>query len=444
MLRITSNDIEALLEALVLWEKIKPGQVAKRIVFKRYKIIGTSKDRVFTAIIYSIARKQGIIDKIIKVNYRDPEEINEWLRAALRVITYEHHFGLKDSNIKKTLIDLAPRILRKYVEDNLIEEYKKALSKILNYKYVPSNEIEKLEYQHNMPSWLIEKIKNLLPSNDLLEFLNHVNRPPPISFRVNTLKASVEEIYKELKKQGYRPWISPYVPTVVKIHGPYDYDSSNLLREGKIIPQDDSSAMASLILNPNPSDVVVDMCAAPGGKTTHLAEIMKNKGKIIAIELYRDRIKWMKRLLKRMGVKNVELFEMDARKAPKVLGEEIADKVLLDPPCSSTGAIAKHPEARWRLNNKNLQRLVQLQRELLEAAVKLVKQGGRILYTTCSILPEECEEQVKFILNKYNDIRLIEIRGPFSPGLIKGTMRAWPHRHNTTGFFYALFEKVIR
>jgi len=443
MLKITCRDIEALLKAIVLWEKIKPGQVAKRRVFRKYGILGTSKDRVFTAVIYGIARRQGIIDKIIAKHYRNPSEINKWLRAALRAFIYEHYFGLGDSNLKEALICFTPMVLEKRVGKELADEYSKIVDKVQKQEYVPANELEYLEYKYNVPIWLINKLENILPYNELIAFLEHINKPPPLSFRVNTLKTTVDEVLRELREQGFRPWISPYVPTVIKLRRPGKSTFLKLISEGKIIPQDDSSALASLILNPQPGELVVDLCAAPGGKTTHLAEIMKNKGKIIAMDLYRDRIQRMKRIIERMGINIVEIIEMDARYAVNVLGEEIADKVLLDPPCSSTGVLAKHPEARWRWNEESLRRLVKLQRGLLEVATRLVKPGGRILYTTCSILPEECEEQVKYILNKYKGrLKIIELNKPFSPGLLKGTMRAWPHKHGTTGFFYVLLEKT--
>ena len=119
----------------------------------------------------------------------------------------------------------------------------------------------------------------------------------------------------------------------------------------------------------------------------------------------------------------------------------MADKVMLDAPCTSDGTIAKNPELRWRLREKNIVKVVSLQRELIESAWRLLKPGGRLLYSTCSMLPEENEEVVEWFLARHGDAKLIPLNGPYSGGILRGTMRAWPHRHKTIGFFYALIEK---
>jgi len=172
---------------------------------------------------------------------------------------------------------------------------------------------------------------------------------------------------------------------------------------------------------------------------------MRNRGRIYAFDIHDDRIARLKELLERTGVTIAKVFKEDARRAPEILYEEVADRVLLDPLCSSTEAIAKHPEARWRLDEEKLRGLVKLQEELLEVALRLAKPGGRILYTVCSVLPEEGEYLVRRFLEKHrSEVKLVPLTGPFGSGLLPGTMRAWPHRHGTTGFFYALFEKQPR
>ena len=229
---------------------------------------------------------------------------------------------------------------------------------------------------------------------------------------------------------------------MVKFEGPYNFDKSRLFKEGKIIIQEEASALASILLDPKPGETVVDLCAAPGGKTTHMAELMKNKGTIYAFDIDAARLKRMKMLLKRMGITIVKIYQEDAREAPKILGKNFADKVMVDAPCTSTGTIAKNPELRWRIQPDKLGEIVDLQKSILEAGVKLLKPGGRLLYCTCSVFVEEGEEVVKWILNKYPRMKLVELKGPYEPSRwLPGTMRAWPHKHDTIGFFYALLEK---
>jgi len=183
------------------------------------------------------------------------------------------------------------------------------------------------------------------------------------------------------------------------------------------------------------------MCAAPGGKTIHMAELMKNKGVIYAFDVDKARIKRMRELIRRTGVSIVKIYVEDVRNAPKILGEEVADKVMLDAPCTSDGTIAKNPELRWRIHEEKIAEYAKLQYELLETAIKLVKPGGKILYCTCSMFKEENEDLIENLLKKHPEVKLIPLHGPYSKGFIPNTMRAWPHKHNTIGFFYALLEK---
>ncbi len=445
---LEKDDLCALVEVVKEAEYVHPSQEAKRRIFDRYGILGTSKDRILTAIYYKIMRRLGIIDKAIVRATGIPSIyiLDPWLRAALRVACFFLVFN--DRDVDEELFGVIRGGIAKFISDKTHPYvgvwYWDVVDKVLkNYKYVPSNDVEVLELKYLVPAWLIEKLKSLLGPEETEELLKAFNTKPLISVRVNTLKATVEEVIKHLKKHGKKVVRSRYVDTVVKFEGPFKFEECSLYREGKIVNQDEACALASIILDPKPGEVVVDMCAAPGGKTSHMAELMKNTGTIYAFDIDDDRIERMRRTLKRLGITNVKIIKKDCLEAPKILGEEIADKVLLDPPCSSTGTLAKYPEVRWRLRPEKIIEIAQMQYKMLETAIRICKPGGRILYTTCSILPEECEEVIKKILKKYeNIVKIVPLRGPFSEGFLEGTMRAWPHKHGTVGFFYALLEKV--
>jgi len=291
-----------------------------------------------------------------------------------------------------------------------------------------------------LPKWFIDDMRALLGESEAEELFKALNEKAPLSLRVNSLKASVEEVIDELKREGKNPKQSSVVPAVIKLYEPYDLSRSRLYRGGYIVVQDEAAALASLVLNPRPGEVVADLCAAPGGKTSHMAELMRNKGVIHAFDIDEKRIERMKIILKRMGITNVRIYMEDATRAPEILGRGIADKVLIDPPCSSTGTFMKNLELRWRVHKDHIGELIDLQRKLLETAIELLKPNGTMLYTTCSLLPEENEENVKWLLSRHPELELVKLNGPYSQGFLDGTMRAWPHRHETTGFFYALFR----
>ncbi len=444
-LRLSTRDLRILVDAVRLAEEVKPSQDAKRRVFEEYGIIGTGLDRLLTAIFYDVMKKMGILDKIIERRVGvNPLVLDPWLRAGLRValdlLVYHDLTNTTLKHLKWGVADYLSAKTHPFVGMyywRLVDEW---INNGVELK--PRNKVEELEFKYLLPAWFINRMKELLGESEAIELFKSLNQPLPISIRVNTLKASVKEVLEELRREGVNAEVSSRVPVVIRFNGPYNFDKSRLFRTGRIVIQDEPAAYASIVLDPKPGMTVVDMCAAPGGKTSHIVELMKGEGLVYAFDVDPQRVKRMRELLRRTGTHRiVKIYVEDATKAPEILGEEIADRVLLDPPCSSTGTLPKNPELRWRLIEDKLRDIIDLQRRLLKAAVKLLKPGGRLLYTTCSLLFEENEGNVKWVLSQYPELRLVPVKGPYSEGFIPDTMRAWPHRHGVTGFFYALFEK---
>ncbi|MCD6189784.1 MAG: RsmB/NOP family class I SAM-dependent RNA methyltransferase [Thermococcus sp.] len=436
-LKLSDRQLYALIEAVKLGEEIKPSQQAKRKAFSKYKIEGWENSKL-TGIFYSIQRRLGLIDEIIEELVGVlPLILDPWLRAALRVAVEIAVF--RDPN-KKTIQHLKglAKFLSKKTHPYVGYYYYELLLRVINYIPKLDSEEKRLKWDYLFPEWFIARMKNLL-GDEAEELLKSLNETLPTSIRVNRLKASVKEVKDYLLSKGPRFERSERVETIIRILDPFNPEW--LFNKGWAIPQEEASAVASLVLDPKPGETVVDLAAAPGGKTAHMAELMNNKGKIYAFDVDSERIKRMKEVLKRAGVEIVEIIKADGRKAPKILGEGIADRVLLDAPCTSDGTIAKNPELRWRLREKNISKVVELQKELIKSAWRLLKPGGRLLYSTCSMLPEENEEVVRWFLGKHKDAKIIPLKGPYDPGFLEGTMRAWPHRHRTIGFFYALIEK---
>ncbi|MEM1628624.1 MAG: RsmB/NOP family class I SAM-dependent RNA methyltransferase [Desulfurococcaceae archaeon] len=454
VIHLSARDIEALVKAVKFGEEIKPSQQAKREVFREYKILGTEKDQALTGIFYDLWKRMGIIDRIIceVTGINNVAILDPWLRAALRVaikiLVFQRHLNEpRNRDLRDMYINYFKTRIAKFLSDTTHPYvgvyFWDVVDKIANYKWRPRDMYEIWEYKYMVSSFIVKKMIELVGKKDAKLIFRKFNEPYPINIRVNVLKASVEEVLEELRKEGYRPERGRFVPTVIKFHGPYNFEKSRLFNEGKIIIQDEAAAMASMILDPKPGEVIVDMCAAPGGKTEHMGELMRNDGLIHAFDINEDRINRMKELLSRAGINIVKIYKEDARRACDILGEGIADRVLLDAPCTSSGTLMKNQELRWRITREGVEKACKLQYELLETAIRLTKKGGKILYTTCSLFKEENEDIVEKILNKYRDrIRLITLNGPFSQGFIPGTMRAWPHIHGTIGFFYALFERI--
>jgi len=443
---LTWRDVAVLIDSVKHAEEVKPAQQAKRDVFAKHGVLGTEKDPVLTMFFYNIMLRLGILDRMIEdlTGVKSVFLLDPRLRAALRVMIYFEKVDRRRIwyvNRMETLKRVSAW-LSKYVHPYTGMWFMSTVLKLRDYEYEPRDEYEKLMFKYLLPVWYVQKMIETLGREEAEKLFRSFLKKPLLSVRVNTLKASVEEVVSELEREGKKPIVSKVVPTVIKFEGPYNFTESRLYREGKVVIQEEAAALASILLNPQPGETVVDLAAAPGGKTQHMAELMRNQGVIYAFDIDEVRMKRLEETMRRTGVTIVKTFLNDAREAPKILGTEVADRVLVDAPCTSDGTLAKNPDLRWRMREEEVAKLAQLQYELLKAAVKLVKPGGYILYTTCSLLREEDEAVVERLLRKEGDkIELVPLNGPYDQGFLPGTMRAWPHKHDTLGFFYALFRK---
>ncbi|NPA05084.1 MAG: RsmB/NOP family class I SAM-dependent RNA methyltransferase [Crenarchaeota archaeon] len=433
--RIGCRELLVLIEALVEAERVKPVQVAMREVFRRHGLLGQPVMRALAAIMYKVYRFQGILDKLVDMVAPGSEAA---AREALRLAAYIFHF---DRVAGEELSRLVESCLPGRVEGVTRE----ALERLRRIEYRPSSWEELAEYRFLVPAYLVKLLSRFIPRGELEELLEALNKPLPMGMRVNTLKASVEEVAEELRRAGAEV-LPSRAPSHVRYIGAINYFAFKPLLEGKAVPQDEASALAAPLLSPRPGERIVDLCAAPGGKTTHLAELSRNMALIVAIDVSGRRLGRLRVLAERTGTSiSIHPVAADGRAAPSLLGEEWADKVLLDPPCSSTGVLSKHPDAKWRLTPERLRMLVERQRALLEAAHRLLKPGGLLLYTTCSILPVEGEGNIRWLLWRHPCYEVIPLDLPYeeSPWL-PGTVRAWPHKHGVSGFFYALLRKTGR
>ncbi|MBA7654973.1 Ribosomal RNA small subunit methyltransferase F [subsurface metagenome] len=299
---------------------------------------------------------------------------------------------------------------------------------------------------------MIERYIQFLGLDETLKLLEANERPLIPSIRVNTLKISVLELKKRLEKKGneLKPieWI-PYGFNIVKESS--NLGSSHEFLQGYYYLQNIASMLSAIILDPKPNDVVIDMCAAPGSKSTHLAQLMKNEGTLILIEKNLNRIPALEVNLKRMGIINSIVLNMDAINLSNTNVK--GDKILLDAPCTGEGLIRQDPSRKKSKKMKDIEKMSSIQKRLLTTGLKALNSGGLLLYCTCSIAPEENELVVDEVLNKSNNFKIVEISknygvkgltNVFGVNLLEDLMfsqRLYPHLHNTIGFYFCLIKK---
>ncbi|MDR7445363.1 MAG: 16S rRNA (cytosine(967)-C(5))-methyltransferase RsmB, partial [Armatimonadota bacterium] len=267
------------------------------------------------------------------------------------------------------------------------------------------------------------------------------NRPPPAFLRVNTLKATPEEVRARLQKAGVKTEPGSFPESLRVRSGPVS-ERMQVVQEGLVWPQDEGSMAAVYALDPQPGEVVVDACAAPGGKTTHLAALMRNEGRVLSCEVHPRKVETLRRTAERAEARCVEAILLDARR----LGERYpgaADRVLVDAPCTGLGVIRRRPEIRWRVSPEGPAQASRLQRELLASAARALRPGGVLVYAVCSPEPEEGEEVVEWGMDTVGLVPdPFEI--PWRDGRLEapgGRLVLLPHRHDTDGFFIARFRR---
>jgi 16S rRNA (cytosine967-C5)-methyltransferase len=276
--------------------------------------------------------------------------------------------------------------------------------------------LEKAEpwVQLSHPLWLWERWRERWGDGDTTALCQWNNQPPPVYVRVNTLRAGsgtgVSPVLEETALNG-RDARAP----VYRVSDTEEFFRSDAWKRGEFYVQDPSTLVAVDVLDPQPGESVLDLCAAPGGKTTYIAQKMQNRGKIIAADSSSTRLRLVAENCRRLGVEIVATLACEGTRVDRCLRGEQFDRVLVDAPCSNTGVMRRRPDLRWRIEQKEIARLAALQWKLLGKATELTKPGGVLVYSTCSLEPEENERVVEQFLGSHSDVQLETTRSLFPP-----------------------------
>lgn len=255
------------------------------------------------------------------------------------------------------------------------------------------------------------------------------NTPPPISLRVNTLRTSRPRLLHELRRARVEAEPSPLHPLAARLNGAANLETLGAFQRGEFYVQDESSLAAVDALAPRPGETIADLCAAPGGKTTYMAALMENRGRILAADPSEKRLRRVVENCARLGAQIVATVKADAVEVAAQFDAESFDGVLVDAPCSNTGVLRRRADARWRVSEEAIGHHAARQLQILVAAARLVKRGGRIVYSTCSLEPEENTAVVSEFLKRAHDFTLSQSQETFPP------------RDGMDGGFWALLQR---
>ena len=371
--------------------------------FKEFYL--TAKEKAFiTEIFYGVLRNKNFLDYMIEKNTKVIKK--EWIRNLLRISIYQLTFMSSDA---KGVVWEATEIAKKHG----IAISKFVNGTLRNYLRNKDLEIKKLHDEKNyetlysIPQYFCDILEKQYGSENLNQAIISLKKIPYLSVRVNKLKYSEEEFEEFLKEKDIQ--IIKKVDTVYYVNSGLIINSKEF-KEGKIIAQDASSYLAAKNLGVKSNELVLDICAAPGGKTAVLAEEMENKGELIAIDIHQHKKKLIEENMKKLGIDIVKATVLDARNVNKQ-GRKF-DKILVDVPCSGYGVIRKKPEILYTKNRENVEELASLQLEILNSAADILKNGGELIYSTCTIISQENTENVEKFLNERKEFKVKALNIP--------------------------------
>ncbi|MDT4966469.1 MAG: rRNA (cytosine967-C5)-methyltransferase [Acidobacteriota bacterium] len=298
--------------------------------------------------------------------------------------------------------------------------------------------IHRLEIETSHPGWLLERWIAAFGRREAEEFARSNNHAPPVAFRV-TASGKAEEILNALRAQGGELETSRLIPDAWRIRGA-SARMHQLAGEAKIYVQDEASQLVAHVLGARAGDRVLDVCAAPGSKTTHIAALAPGLALLVAGEVHENRARILAEAATGGNADQFNVVIHDAE-AGLPYTNALFDRVLVDAPCSGTGTLRRNPEIRWRISEEDIFDLSARQQRILIASAQMVKRGGRLVYSTCSVETEENERVVESFLRETPDFRPAPLNLPHGPRDDAATVRTWPQQEGTDGFFIASFER---
>ena len=307
------------------------------------------------------------------------------------------------------------------------------------------------EYHHNLPAWLVAPLRAQL-GDEFDALAAALLTPAPLDLRVNILKEKRPAAQAELAQAAIKSVETPYSPWGVRIDGKPALQKLDVFTRGAVEVQDEGSQLLALLLDAKRGEMVVDFCAGAGGKTLAIGAAMRSTGRLYAFDVSAHRLDALKPRLARSGLSNVHpvaiAHERDER-IKRLAGK--LDRVLVDAPCSGLGTLRRNPDLKWRQSPKDVAELVVKQQAILQSAARLLKPGGRLVYATCSVLPDENEQVAEAFRAAHADFEpcavadiLSGLKVPQAARLCVGEgrfLRLWPHRHGTDGFFAAVWQR---
>ena len=409
---------------------------------EKYKI--DAKDRgLLTEITYGTLQHKLTLDYYLEPFIRG--KVDLWVRWLLRLSLYQMQYlsRIPAHAAVNEAVEIAKRRGHKGIASMVNGILRSILREGVRSTDDIEDPIERLAIATSHPQWLVERWVESYGYEETAEMLRENNIPPVQTVRVNTTKATVENVLATLEREGVKAVRSEVMPECIHLQTGQAARTA-AFKHGLITIQDESSMLPANVLNPKPGMKALDMCAAPGGKTTHMAEKMQNEGSILAMDLHPKKLDLIDENTVRLGLEIVQTAPIDGRKAATFLPKESFDAVLVDAPCSGLGVMRRKPDIKYTKREEDLASLQTIQLAILDNAVQVLKPGGRLVYSTCTVDKRENEGTVETFLSQHPEMESESLTNLPEKLLAKqnnGMLQVFPQDFGSDGFFVAAFRK---
>lgn len=404
---------------------------------------------LLTELTYGTLQRRMGLDYFIKPFIKNSKKLDNWVHQLLRITLYQMVY--LDKIPDRAAIYEAVEIAKKRGHKGIAGMVNGVLRSIQR-EGLPSMEevsdpIERLSIETSHPEWLVKRWVHQFGYERTKEMCE-VNLTAPLqTARVNLTKTTVRECIEDLDEEGFLIEKSPVIPEAIRaMKGNLAF--SRAFKKGMITIQDESSMLVAYALAPHENELILDACAAPGGKTTHIAETMKLTGGVISLDLHEHKVKLINENAKRLGLGNIKTIAMDSRNAAEHFEKEYFNRILLDAPCSGLGVMRRKPDMKYTKKEQDLYQLSTIQLNLLDSVSPLVKKGGILVYSTCTVDKEENENTVFKFLQEHPEFEVdvtLKERMPeaIQPLVTEGLLQILPQDFGSDGFFIACLRKKV-
>lgn len=415
------------------------------------KDLNSLDEALIREIVYGVIENKLFIDWVImQYSKIKLKKIAPVIREILRIGVYQIIF--MDKIPDSAAVNESVKLAKKYGHKGSIgftNAMLRNISRNRNNIRFPDRNTDTVEYlsvKYSHPKWMIKKWIKDFGVDFTEELCIANNEKPKLNIRVNTLKITKQDLMCKLKSRGLNISEGKYAYDSIIIDNPVRITDTDEFKNGLFQIQDESSMLVAQVMNPKPGDFVIDVCSAPGGKTTHIAQKMENRGKIIARDIHEHKLQLIRDNMERLRISIIELEKFNALDLDEKLIEK-ADCCLVDAPCSGLGLIRRKPDIKWHKEEDNLSKITKLQYEILMNSSKYIKRGGTLVYSTCTIQKEENICLVKKFIDNNKNFKLKSFEDLINDEKLKksalnGYIEIYPNINDTDGFFIAKMIKI--